>query len=381
MAIQKAQTAVTTAKQFFDNKGMRERLSNEISRLLTPGCGLDASRFLMIAERLVKRNPKLLSCTAMSVATSIVESAVLGLELDPVIGQAYLVPFKHKDSKTVICQLIIGYKGYISLANLSRIHIDAHLVFARDSFSIDHGADRPISHKPYVPKKRGEDRGDLVGAYALVTFADGHQVAEWMPFEELEKRRMRSRASQDGPWVTDTMAMYRKCPVRAAGSSRIPLDVGRNLVRAANLEDQREVSLPVALPEAVAAAESVFEEPDAVDVTPEESTDSNAGPESLSESTQTTDEPPTPTPDPEAPNSGDSDDPPLERTGKITDVKARRGRGPGFIQIDGTDFGTFDSAVLSEWAGRKGAEVHVNYRRKVKDDKTYFNLVSIERLP
>jgi recombination protein RecT len=381
MAIQRTAQAVQTAGDFFNNALQKEKLSNEIRRLLSAGCGLDASRFLMIAERVVKRNPKLLSCTAMSVATSIVESAVLGLELDPVIGQAYLVPFKDSKSGTVICQLIVGYKGYISLANLAGIHVDAHLVFSKDKFGIDHGAPHPVFHIPYIPKKRGEGSGDLLGAYALVTFQDGHQVAEWMPFEDLEKRRMRSRSSQDGPWVTDTMMMYRKCPVRAAGSSRIPLDIGRNLVRAATMEDQREVGLPAALPEASAAAELVLAEPDAVDVTPEAPEAPTGQAQAAPESTQTPGEPPTPTPEPEAPRDGNLDDPPLERTGKITDVKAPRGKGPGYIQIDGTDFGTFDKALLVEWAGQKEAEVHINYREKVKGDKTYLNLVSIERLP
>jgi hypothetical protein len=151
------------------------------------------------------------------------------------------------------------------------------------------------------------------------------------------------------------------------------------LVRAATLEDQREVSLPVALPEASAAAEAVFDVTDAIEVTPEAPEVAGNQPETAPESTQAPEEPPTPTPEPEPPQNGKEDDTLLERTGTITDIKAGRGKIPGFITIDGTDFSVWDKKIIVEWSGRKGASVYANYRKVIKGDKTYFNLVSIER--
>jgi len=173
--------------------------------------------------------------------------------------------------------------------------------------------------------------------------------------------------------------MYRKTPVRTAGSSRIPLDVGRNFVRAATLDDQREASLPVALPEASAAAEAVLDVTDAIEVTTEAPEVAGNQPGTAPESTQAPEEPPTPTPEPEPPQNGKEDDTLLERTGTITDIKAPRGKAPGFITIDGVDFGTFNKTLIVEWSGRKGASVYLTYRKVTKGDKTYCNLVGIER--
>ena len=67
----------------------------------------------MPPERLVRtvvvsceRLPKLLECDRQSVFNAAMSAACLGLEVDGVTGQAFLIPFKGR------AQLVIGYKGF-----------------------------------------------------------------------------------------------------------------------------------------------------------------------------------------------------------------------------------------------------------------------------
>ncbi len=108
-------------------------------------------------------------------------------------------------------QFIIGYKGMIDLArrsgNIESIY--AHVVYSNDTFEYEYGLHPKLVHKPAMT-----DRGEFIGAYAVAHFKDGGYQFEFMPKEEIEKRRKRSRAANAGPWVTDYEEMAKKTVIR-----------------------------------------------------------------------------------------------------------------------------------------------------------------------
>ena len=63
-----------------------------------------------------------------------------------------------------------------------------------------------LFHEPLIVGKRGE----VIGAYAVIVLPDGDWRYEWMEFSELARIRSRSKASNGGPWVTDTREMQKK---------------------------------------------------------------------------------------------------------------------------------------------------------------------------
>jgi phage RecT family recombinase len=65
---------------------------------------------------------------------SAMSAAVLGLEVDGVTGQAYLIPFAGK------AQLVIGYKGFNTLAARSGITITGAVVREGDEFDFELGS-------------------------------------------------------------------------------------------------------------------------------------------------------------------------------------------------------------------------------------------------
>lgn len=190
-------------------RGLLDRQLPEIQKAVPKH--IDPGRMVRAILTVFARTPKLLDCTPASVMGAVMQAANYGLELDPNMGQAYLVPYK------TTCQLIIGYQGMITMALRVREvkSVVARCVYEKDYFEHELGLDEVLIHKPH----RGEDRGALVAVYAVAKLqSDGDReptpIFEVMWRDQVDAIRKRSRASGDGPWVTDYDAMARKTVIR-----------------------------------------------------------------------------------------------------------------------------------------------------------------------
>ena len=171
----------------------------------------------------INASPKIQECTPLSIAASILLLAQAGLAPEPWKGHGYLVPRSTKikeagkpDRWEMRCTALIGYRGYLNLAYGSSevTKAIAHPVYEGDIFDFDQ-VEGTVTHKPWIrPEKDRPTRGKILGAYALVKLKNGEPLAEWMPLEDIEATRARSKASDDGPWKTDYSEMARKTPFR-----------------------------------------------------------------------------------------------------------------------------------------------------------------------
>jgi recombination protein RecT len=173
----------------------------------------------------ITRTPKLRLCTNESLARCLVDAASLGLFIGGTLGQCYAVPFKNKNLKGPLdheAVFMIGYQGQIELMRRSGEieSITAELVYENDHFIHVKGLTEILDHIPFGYREgdRGKSgsRGKVTHGYCIVRFKGGGHHIETMSVEEIEARRRRSRAKDDGPWVTDWPAMARKTLVRAS---------------------------------------------------------------------------------------------------------------------------------------------------------------------
>jgi recombination protein RecT len=172
---------------------------------------MSPDRMIRLACTEFAKNPTLQKCEAVSVFGGIIQAAQLGLEIG-VLGQAYLVPYRNNKKNCMEAQFIPGYKGLIALARRSGevTSIETNLVYENDTFDLTLGVDSNLTHKPYLDG----DRGKLRLVYGVAKFKDGGHHLEWMPISDVEKIRARSKASNNGPWVTDYEQMVRKTLIR-----------------------------------------------------------------------------------------------------------------------------------------------------------------------
>ncbi|HOG08679.1 MAG TPA: recombinase RecT [Syntrophales bacterium] len=229
-----AQTQNLPATQKAANiRGLLEKSRRQLEMALPKH--LTADRLLRVAMTSIQRTPKLLDCTQRSLLACIMTCAQLGLEPDQFLGQAYLVPFGN------VCTLIPGYRGYIALARRSGEvqSVSAQAVYDKDHFVLQYGIDEKLEHVPYEPSEKeldGQDpRGSFKGAYVIFKYKDGSYSFDYMGKAEIDRIRKRSKASSDGPWVTDYAEMAKKTVIKRH-SKLAPLSV--EFQRAVALEDR-----------------------------------------------------------------------------------------------------------------------------------------------
>ncbi len=215
--------------------GYKEQIAHALPRHITP------DRMIRLALTTFSRNPDLAKCDLRSIMGCIIQASQLGLEFDGVLGQAYMVPFYNNRKKQREAQLIVGYKGFLSLARRSGevSAFFAHVVHQNDVFKFAYGTRSNLEHVPLLA-----NRGDPIAVYAVVALKDpiGASDFEVIGWEEILKWQGKyASKSQNGemygPWVDHLEEMAKKTAIRRL-AKRVPVSV--EIQRAASLDEYGE---------------------------------------------------------------------------------------------------------------------------------------------
>jgi recombination protein RecT len=148
-------------------------------RALLPD-NMDERRFARIAMGFFnsKAGEALAKCTPESFVNTMLQIAELNLE--PVLGMAYPVPFKG------VVTLIIGYQGMIELAYRSGLvrAMSAVVVHEGDEFEVDYGTSPGIHHR-----KTADKGAPLTHVYAWAQLMTGGLVFVVLDKDDVKKRR------------------------------------------------------------------------------------------------------------------------------------------------------------------------------------------------
>lgn len=207
-----------------------KKMEAQIARALPKHMTVD--RFSRIVLTEIRRNPKLLQCmndAPVTLWSSILLSAQLGVDLTPSLGQAYILPYWNKKTGKTEAQLQLGYRGLLGLVrNSGEIEaVMCETVFEKDHLEIQLGPETVFKHIPYLDGDAGEPKL----YYMVAKFKGGGYHLEWMTKAQIEKVRQRSQSGSDsskygasGPWVTDYDEMAKKTVIKRA-SKKLPLSV------------------------------------------------------------------------------------------------------------------------------------------------------------
>lgn len=205
---------VQDVKTLLRNDQARQQLAAVAAKHLSP------ERMMRVVANAIRTTPKLQEADPLSFLGALMQSASLGLEPNTSMGQAYLVPFRNNREGITEVQLIIGYKGYKSLAwrsgQIEAMHAD--VVYTDDEeWSYSYGSDMHVRHKP------GPRDGDKTHAYCFVKLKDGGQAFVVMPWTHILRVRDASQnwktavkygKTKDSPWSTHEDTMAAKTAVR-----------------------------------------------------------------------------------------------------------------------------------------------------------------------
>lgn len=182
---------------------------------------IPVDRFKRTVMTALNNDPGLLKAERQSLFNACLKCAQDGLLPDG--REAALVIYRTKNKQTgryedkaQYLPMIYGLhkkvrqSGEISLFN-------AFVVYENDEFDVRLGLEMDLTHKPNL-----WNRGQPIGAYAVAKFSDGAVDFEVMTVDEIENVRKRSKAANNGPWVTDWGEMARKTVARRLGK-RLPM--------------------------------------------------------------------------------------------------------------------------------------------------------------
>lgn len=215
---------VTTSKK--DTTSVQQYnkiLKNTIEKAFN-GSGTAVSKFItpdrayMVINMSMRSNPKLMECSQISIVTSLMATALMGLDIPA--NEAYLVPYWNAKLKGFEAVPIVGYKG--DLKNIYRFKLDKNTplvksveVFAvhkNDYFKVTAGSDSKIVHEPdYL-----SDRGEAVAYYAIAQMTGGGSIYHIMTTKQIQEHAEKFSKSKDkagklyGVWVDHFESMAKK---------------------------------------------------------------------------------------------------------------------------------------------------------------------------
>jgi recombination protein RecT len=172
----------------------------------------------------ISRTPRLRECTPLSLLQGCLDAALCGcVSIGGPGARGYLIPYKNGQlSRQAGCtvyeaQFQSSYLGLCDMARRSKeiAFIDAFPVFRGDRFEYSQGFESKLVHVPNPDPKADRSKDALIYVYAIARYR-AHSLPQFrvLTMAEVEEHRARSRAANDGPWVTDYIPMALKTAVR-----------------------------------------------------------------------------------------------------------------------------------------------------------------------
>lgn len=207
------------------------------------------AKFMSSAWQAVRANPDLLVAHRGSLMMALGEAAALGLDVNPNLGEFWLIPRNGKDENGQKIRMVDGQTGYQGLMKLARraAHIDFYVNVARrgDLFREIGGTNPSIVHEPCegsVPEGYYTDDA-IVAAYAVAWTTSSSRPQ----FVVVRRPELLDAASMSGNpykpdewsnvWVKHFVAMAKKTALRRLSKL---LDRADDLRIAVSREEARE---------------------------------------------------------------------------------------------------------------------------------------------
>jgi recombination protein RecT len=166
----------------------KKRFADLLPKHITP------ERFIRSVAVACRRNPKLLTnCSMESIFFAALEAAQCGLDCGGgPLAEGYLIPFGSE------AKFMAGYRGLIVLAHRSGAieSIDAEVVYAKDIFEFEKGANPILRHIPSLDPD-DENDADIIGAYCIIRLHGGGDQRVFMSRKMIDKARAVSKTAKD----------------------------------------------------------------------------------------------------------------------------------------------------------------------------------------
>lgn len=179
----------------------------------------NANGFMANVMTLVSNDSYLADSEPMSIMSGALTAATLNLGLDKNLGYAYLVPFNGRNKQTgkweKKAQFVLGYKGYIQLAQRSGQYRALNVIEVYDGEL--KSWNRLTEEFDFDPEGRKSE--EVIGYVGYFELLNGFKKTVYWTKQEIEAHRISNSKDKDktkksGVWASDYDAMARKTVLR-----------------------------------------------------------------------------------------------------------------------------------------------------------------------
>lgn len=175
------------------------------------------------------RTPSLRACTPESLVQSVLQAAGMGLSLNPIKKQVYLIPRKERKKRQgesdadygnvpTLAYASPSYMGLCDLATREAVvrWMKAEVVFIADHFLFRGPLDKP-DHAPTVKADQRREM-DAIGVYCVAKTVDGDYLVEFMDRHMVQLCRKMSDIPNSTMWHPDKLWTegWKKAVIRRA---------------------------------------------------------------------------------------------------------------------------------------------------------------------
>lgn len=193
----------------------------------------------------IAHNPVLSQCTPKSILESAFNLAETGLEISPILGQAYILKYKND------AEAVISYKGWMALIEKAGKRVKAYSVFRCDKFSIDLSYfEEIITFVPNYPERQESNdawyKENILGVLVKIKDnKDGYVKNIFVTKDKIEKIKGKSPSAKTAysPYNTWAEEMYLAKAIKYALSREALNFTDENIKKAVDLDNQLDIKL------------------------------------------------------------------------------------------------------------------------------------------
>ncbi len=172
-----------TFSGFMTSEGIKKKV-NEII-----GSKEKGARFISSIVSAVSTNPQLAQCENASILSGALLGESLNLSPSPQLGRYYLLPFKDKN-RGMVAQFILGYKGYLELAQRSGQYKDINVIEVKEGEY--KGRDRLTGNPTFefIEDDDIRDTKETIGYMGSFTLLNGFTKTLYMTKKQMEEHAL-----------------------------------------------------------------------------------------------------------------------------------------------------------------------------------------------
>lgn len=208
-----------------DNKpSLREVFQTpNVQKMLIGTLGSRKDTFVANVLSATSNNLQLKTCDSLTVISAALIADNLKLSLSPQLGYAYLVPFNDRKNKRTVATFVLGYRGYIQLAQRSGQYRCIRVTEVKEGEKLNYNPFTGVGEFRYIDDEEMREKTKTIGYYFYFELLNGYTHSDYWSVEKMKKHAIKyssgyrsdlDKGTKYTFWATDFDGQAKKTMIR-----------------------------------------------------------------------------------------------------------------------------------------------------------------------